>query len=161
MHDQRDVPPPAAHQLTFLLAQHHSYKNTLVLPVRHTCCVSLSLFPASPADNAIQSFVAPPSNPLQRVWGHFHCDPELDDDECKQPCHWSKKDGKKSASYSCAMSGTAIATGKYGAIMFDKDGNKYDWEYSNGHMHQVKSSEEYDEEPYEGESYEEEEEYDH
>jgi len=90
-------------------------------------------------DAEIQSWDSPPSDPPKRVIGHYECDD--DDEECNQTCHWDKKNSKKSASYSCAMAGTAIATGKYGAIMFDKHGHKFDWDRDEkGHLQQVKAS---------------------
>jgi hypothetical protein len=49
------------------------------------------------------------------------------------PCHYDKKAAKKSPSVSCAATGQVLATGKYGAIVFDQGGNAYDWdmEYDN------------------------------
>jgi len=87
--------------------------------------------------------------PPQRVTDEFECDEE----PCLEPCHWDKKHSKKSASFSCAMSGTAIATGKYGAIMFDRDGNRFDWDRDQqGRLQQVKASDSvYEGEPEEAE----------
>eukprot|EP00775_Hariotina_reticulata_P003101 gene3101-3380_t len=48
------------------------------------------------------------------------------------PCHYDKKAAKKSASVSCAETGQVVATGKYGAIVFDQGGNAYDWDMEYG-----------------------------
>ena len=129
----------------------HSPGSVSLYPFQRCPCAHPPASPLLLHTDATKNTEAPQNpTPPQRVWGHFHCDDDLDESTCKQPCHWSKKDGKKSASYSCAMSGTAIATGKYGAIMFDKDGNKYDWDQDeHGHLKQVKSK---DDDVYEGEA---------
>jgi len=105
-------------------------------------------------DAEIQTWNNVPTPPPERVTSGFECDEE--DEPCLEPCHWDKKNSKKSASFSCAMSGTAIATGKYGAIMFDRDGNRFDWNRDEqGRLQQIKAGESV----YEGES--EEDEQDH
>lgn len=87
----------------------------------------------------IKLFTPNPSDPPKRIEGDFDCGDDDDKDErCFRPCHYDKKHAKKSTSFSCAMHGTAIATGKYGAIVFDKDGYQYDWEMDDeGNYQQV------------------------
>lgn len=77
-------------------------------------------------NNTIQPYVPGPSNPPNIIRSQFQCD--ANDEECLEPCHYDKKHSKKSVSFSCAVAGTGIATGKYGAIMFDKHGHKFEYD---------------------------------
>jgi len=67
-------------------------------------------------------FTAPKAEPLERVVSHFT-------PRDYQPCYYDKHNTKgPGTSWSCAMEGTAIATGKYGAINLNKQGQHVGWQ---------------------------------
>lgn len=62
--------------------------------------------------------------PLQRVTSDFN-----KRNYTHIPCYYNKHNAKDvGTSWSCAMQGTAIATGKYGALKLDLDGQRVGWQ---------------------------------